>query len=62
MMTYRDNMTASELAEFMHEIKELEELYKSVDWGCSESSEDDDEYEDEMQLLRRAALDCRGRP
>ena len=68
-MKYRDNMTAQELERFMAEVKALNAAYAAAD-ACAAAATHDalnaepvpDEWEDENETLRRAALDHRGRP
>ena len=63
-MKYRDNMTNEEIKKFMLEINELDALYASAYANDMASAALDaaDEWEDEMDTLRRAALDHRGQP
>jgi len=59
-MKYRDNMTDAEKLAFMSEIDALSAAYADADKFYPLPP--DDEWEDEMETLRRAALDHRGRP
>lgn len=62
-MKYRDNMTAQELARFMAEVDALHAAYAAAEAHAALNEEPmPDEYEDENESLRRAALDHRGRP
>jgi hypothetical protein len=68
-MKYRDNMTAQELARFMAEVDALHAAYAAADAYAAAATHDalnaepvPDEWEDENETLRRAALDHRGRP
>ena len=61
-MKYRDNMTEAELAEFMKEVNELDALLASAHAHDLENTEPmPDEWEDEMEILRKAAL-SNGKP
>ena len=61
-MKYRDNMTEAELAEFMKEVNELHELLSSAyEHEAKNTEPTPEEWEDEMEILRRAAL-SNGRP
>ena len=56
-MNYRDNMTEAELAQFRKELAELDAAYAAA----AEHDAAPEEWEDEMELLTKAALN-RGRP
>lgn len=61
-MKYRENMTQAELAEFMAEINALDAVYASAAEHDAQNMEPiPDEWEDEMAILRKAALN-RGMP
>lgn len=62
MIRYRDNMTAQELAQFMAEVDALNAAYAAAAAHDALNTEPmPDEWEDEMDTLRRAAL-TRGQP
>ncbi len=62
-MKYRDNMTAQELERFMAEVNALNAAYAAAATHDALNAEPvPDEWEDENETLRRAALDHRGRP
>jgi len=61
-MKYRDNMTAQELAQFMAEVDALNAAYAAAERDALNAEPVPDEWEDENETLRRAALDHRGRP
>ena len=63
-MKYRPDMTADELAQFKREIDELDAAYAAAaafDAAQALANPAPDEWEDEMELLQKAAL-SRGRP
>ena len=68
-MKYRDNMTDAETAQFLAEVDAIEAAYAAAA-AADNAREDadaltrdpDDEPVDQMDELRRAALDCHGRP
>lgn len=63
-MRYRHNMTADELAQFKREHDALEAAYAAAaafDAAQALANPAPDEWEDEMELLRKAALNG-GRP
>ena len=61
-MKYRENMTQAELAEFMAEINALDAIYASAyAHDAQNMGPMPDEWEDEMAILRKAALN-RGQP
>jgi hypothetical protein len=61
-MRYRDNMTAQELAQFMAEVDALHAAYAAAAAHDALNTEPmPDEWEDENETLRRAALN-RGQP
>lgn len=61
MLKYRANMTEAELRAFMDEIDALDAAYASAADDAVAAAAPDD-WEDETETLRRAALDSRGRP
>ena len=61
-MKYRENMTKDELAKFMAEINALDAAYASaVEHDAQNMGPMPEEWEDEMAILRKAALN-RGQP
>ena len=62
-MKYRDNMTKEEMDQLMGEVAALDAAYAAADAYAAAVAHDapDDEWEDEMETLRRAAL-SRGQP
>ena len=60
-MNYRDNMTEAELAQFRKELAELDAAYAAVAEHDAAVQAAPEEWEDEMELLTKAALN-RGRP
>ncbi len=65
MMTYRENMSASELDAFMKEINELNESYESAakdDRMAMESETALEEWEDPSDYIGMGWIDSRGRP
>jgi hypothetical protein len=60
-MKYRDNMTEAELRAFKAELDALDAAYASAAAHDAAQPAPPDEWEDEMETLRRAALN-RGRP
>ena len=61
-MKYRDNMTAQELAQFMAEVDALNAAYAAAAAHDALNAEPiPEEWEDENETLRRAALN-RGQP
>jgi hypothetical protein len=62
-MTYREDMSAEELAAFKRELDQLHEAYTSAaEFDDKNAQPIPEEWEDEMETLRHAALDSRGRP
>jgi hypothetical protein len=64
-MKYRDNMSEEELKAFMREVDELHNAYTRAaehDAKSAQQAQPPDEWEDETDTLRRAALDHRGNP
>ena len=55
MIRYRDNLTAQKLAQFMAEIDALNTAYAAAH-DALHTEPMPDEWEDEMDTLRRAAL------
>ena len=65
MMTYRENMSADELAAFMNEINELSACYESSaknDRIAEESQPAPEEWEDPSDYVGMGWIDSRGRP
>lgn len=63
-MKYRDNMTEEELAQFKRELQALDDAYASAaehDAQLQAQNPTPEEWEDEMDTLRKAALN-RGQP
>jgi hypothetical protein len=62
-MKYRDNMSTDEIKRFMAEIADLDVCYAdaAAEADASQQYPEDEQY-DQMDELRRAALDCYGRP
>ena len=63
-MKYRDNMTKEEMDQLMGEVAALDAAYAAAavhDAASGAYDAPDDEWEDEMETLRRAALN-RGQP
>jgi len=63
-LKYRDNMTADELRAFLGEIDALDAAYAAAaahDATVAAAHPVPDEWEDESEILRRAALN-RGQP
>ena len=63
-MKYRDTMTEEELAEFMREVDAIDALLTSAyehDRKMEELHPTTEDWEDEMETLRKAALN-RGQP
>lgn len=61
-MKYRDNMTETELRAFMREINALHQAYAdAAAHDAANTQPMPDEWEDETEILRRAALN-RGQP
>ncbi len=60
-MKYRENMTETELRAFLREIDALDAAYASAAAHDAAQPAPPDEWEDEMEILRRAALN-RGQP
>ena len=64
MMTYRENMSASELSAFMREINELNASYESAakdDRMAMESETTPEEWEDSSDYIGMGWIDSRGR-
>ena len=62
-MKYRDNMTDDQLKAFMREVDELHEaLTAAAEHDAQHSCPPPPEWEDEMDTLKRAALDYKGQP
>lgn len=68
-MKYRDNMSPAERRAFMRKVRREERLFDEIAKREEVSAslipewvEDDGAVEDEMALLRRAALNHRGEP
>jgi hypothetical protein len=65
MVTYRENMSASDLAAFMNEINELNACYESTaedDRMAMESETAPEEWEDPSDYVGMGWIDSRGRP
>ena len=62
MLKYRDNMTEAERRAFMAEIDALDAAYASAAAHDAVAAAAPEDWEDETETLRRAALDSRGRP
>jgi hypothetical protein len=62
-MKYRDNMTKEEMDRLMADVAALDAAYAAAAAHDAAVAHDapDDEWEDEMETLRRAALN-RGQP
>lgn len=58
MITYRDNLTPKELAQFKQELNDLDAAYASA---FEDQQPTPDGWEDETELLTKAALN-RGQP
>ena len=62
-MKYHDNMTDDQLKAFIRVVDELHEaLTKAAEHDAQHSYPPPLEWEDEMDTLRRAALNCKGQP
>ena len=64
MVTYRENMSASDLAAFMKEINELNASYESAakyDRMAMESETTPEEWEDSSDYIGMGWIDSRGR-
>jgi hypothetical protein len=62
-MKYRDNMTPTELAEFMSEVNELDAAYASaVEYDAKTQKDAPEEWEDPSDYVGMGWVDGRGRP